>query len=477
MRKLLICILIFIVLALSAHATERPSSEHNVYFEGTDYELNVFKIYGRKDGKTMLIVGGIQGDEPGGFLSADLYSELKLEKGNLIVVPRANFKSIILFDRGTDGDMNRRFHIDEVQHEMDKVVQVIKELMGESDIFLNLHDGWGFHYPEHISWLRSPERFGQSIIVDSDTYTCNNGEVIDLERMAKYVLNEVNQKIKEKDYHMHYFNTKTQKPDTPFEEMRKTATFYALREHCIPAFGVETSKNLPSLEMKILHHNYAVNAFMQLVGIVPEQPNIFLPKPEIKYVILDVNGEPEVVMNNSVVKVGKGSIIEVSHIEANYSRGLSCDFEGINGLNDKNIPVEINKNTSVIFRKDSEEIGKINIIIDGNVKGENRVFIVKVNGKKKAVINGDTLEVKKGDTIELIKFFSELINHDPEINFKGWVPKGIAYNNGDDRGYDIIIDSAFMNKYSKYGEGKIFPVVAGGSSKNILGTFYVKITE
>jgi hypothetical protein len=477
MRKLCLSVLITVILTLSLSAAERPFSEHKVYFEGTDYELSVYKIYGRKNGKTMLIVGGLQGDEPGGFLSADLYSELRLEEGNLIVIPRANFKSIILFNRGTDGDMNRRFHIDEVQYEMDKVVQVIKELMGESDIFINLHDGWGFHSPEHTSWLRSPERFGQSIIVDSNTYTCSNGEVLDLEKMAKYVLNEVNQKIKNENYHMHYFNTQTQNPDTPFEEMKKTATFYALREHCIPAFGVETSKNLPSQEMKILHHNYAVNAFMQLVGIVPEQPKIFLPKPEIKYVILNINGEPKVVMNDSAVKVGKGSIVEVSHIEANYSRGLSCDIENINGLNDKNIPVEIRKNTSVIFRKDSEKIGKINIVVEGSVEEENRVFIVKVNGSKKAVINGGILEVRKGDTLELVKFFSELIAHEPEINFKGWVPEGVTYNDGDDRGYDIMINSSFMNKYSKYGKGKFFPVVAGGSSDNILGTFYVKISD
>ena len=43
-----------------------------------------------------MLIGGIQGNEPGGFLSADLYADMSLEKGNLIVVPRANFNSIIL---------------------------------------------------------------------------------------------------------------------------------------------------------------------------------------------------------------------------------------------------------------------------------------------------------------------------------------------------------------------------------------------
>ncbi|UOD35501.1 succinylglutamate desuccinylase/aspartoacylase family protein [Deferribacteraceae bacterium V6Fe1] len=454
----------------------RPFKEHKVYFEGTDYELNVYKIYGRKDGNTMLIMGGIQGDEPGGFLSADLYSDLSLEKGNLIVIPRANFKSIILFKRSTEADMNRRFHLDDVQIEMDKVVQVIKQLMSEADVFLNLHDGWGFHTPTHINWLRSPERFGQSVIVDTGKFTCDNGTVIDLEGIAKKALEEINEKIGVEDYYMQYFNTNTDDPKTPYLEMRKTATYFALKTLCLPSFGIETSKNLPSDEMKILHHNYAVNAFMKIYDIIPEQPQIILTNPEINFVIIKVNGEPKIVSNNSTLVLKKGSVVQVAHIDSNYKRGLSCDIEGVNGLNDKNIPFKITENKTIVFRKDSIEIGKINLKIDGKIEDEHGVFIVKVNNQKKAVLQNDTLVVKKGDTLNIIKFFSENINSDPKINFKGWVPSGINYNDGDDRGYDILIDGNFMAKYSKYGNGSIFPVIAGDSN-NILGQFYVKIIE
>ena len=40
--------------------------EHLVYFPNTAYELNIFKIYGKKPGKTLMLIGGIQGNEPGG---------------------------------------------------------------------------------------------------------------------------------------------------------------------------------------------------------------------------------------------------------------------------------------------------------------------------------------------------------------------------------------------------------------------------
>lgn len=475
--KILTAFLLLLLFTFNLQAEpKRPFREHKVYFEGTDYELNVYKIYGRYDGNTMLIIGGIQGDEPGGFLSADLYSDLSLEKGNLIVVPRANFKSIILFNRSTEADMNRRFHIETTQLELDRVVQVIKKLMSEADVFLNLHDGWGFHYPKHINWLRSPERFGQSIIVDTDMFTCDNGSTLDLKSIALKALEETNKKIDIEDYHMHYFNTKTDDPNTPFSDMRKTATYYALKNLCIPAFGIETSKNLPTTEMKILHHNYAINAFMNIYNIIPEQPQIFLANPEVNFVILKINGEPKIVSNNSTIEVKKGSIVEVAHIDSNYKRGLSCDIEGINGLNDKNLPFKVLNDTNVILRKDSQEIGKIKIQTDGKVEDEHGVFIVKVNNIKKALLNGETLTVKKGDVLTLVKYFSEHVNINPQINFKGWVPSGVNYNDGDDRGYEILINSNFMTKYSKYGNGKVFPVIAG-ESKNILGQFFVRIAE
>ena len=64
---------------------------HEVFLPNTDHELNVYRIFGEEPGKTIMIIGGIQGDEPGSYLTADLYADIHLKKGNLIVVPRANF--------------------------------------------------------------------------------------------------------------------------------------------------------------------------------------------------------------------------------------------------------------------------------------------------------------------------------------------------------------------------------------------------
>ena len=108
-------------------------------------ETTVYNLDGKEKGKTMLLIGGIQGDEPGGFLSADLYVDMSLSKGNLIVVPRANFQSILLNKRQENVDMNRKFADDVSESYETKVVGILKRLISESDILLNLHDGSGFY--------------------------------------------------------------------------------------------------------------------------------------------------------------------------------------------------------------------------------------------------------------------------------------------------------------------------------------------
>ncbi|MCK4715331.1 MAG: hypothetical protein KAT54_00855, partial [Candidatus Marinimicrobia bacterium] len=213
---------------------ERPYRENLTYFKNTPNQLDVYRLYGRNDGNTIFILGGIQGDEPGGFLSADLYPNLVLEKGNLIVIPRANFHSIIKNNRGVNGDMNRRFDSDKPKDIDDQIVEIIKELIGESDLFLNLHDGWGFYSNTYINKNRNPRRFGQSIIADASEYIIEQ-DTIHLERMAHTVLEKVNRRISNPDHHLHFMNTRTLITDTKFPEQKKSATYFALTQFGIPA--------------------------------------------------------------------------------------------------------------------------------------------------------------------------------------------------------------------------------------------------
>lgn len=472
---MIIRVLIFaLIIPIALFAVDRPSLKHEVYLEGTDYELHIYSIYGKEPGKKGLIVGGIQGDEPGGYLSADLYVDAWLEKGDLIIIPRANFKSIMLFNRGVDGDMNRRFIDNKTKHEMDQVVDIIQKLMSEVDFFLHLHDGSGFYSPVYVDKLRNPYRWGQSVIVDAEKYICNNKE-IDLGKIAKEVIKETNKKIKEKNFHFEYFNTDTDNPKTRYKDMKKTATYYALKNYCIPSFGLETSKNLPDDKTKILHKTYLINEFFKIFDIQPELPPIKLPNPELKSIKVLVGDKPIEIKNGYTYNVKKGVKLKIEEINSNYKRGLSCDILGFNGLNDKGLDYVVQKDTEIKCRKDHKIIGsiKLHVLDEPEELKENGYFEISVNGTIMKVYNNQKLNVKINDNIVLLNFNGD---SNIPINLRGFVPTNIKSNDGDDRNVKIIANNKYFMKKYAFENGNTYEIIAG-TLDNIKGRILLSIDK
>lgn len=460
--------------------------EHLVYFPNTAYELNVYKIYGKRPGKTLMLIGGIQGNEPGGFLSADLYADMRLEKGNLIVVPRANFYSIILNQRGANGDMNRKFTAEHVSEGTeDKIVTILKKLIRESDYLLNLHDGAGYYYPEYINKWRNPLRFGQAIIADCEEYAIpGTDKVIRLGEMAETVISEVNPHIENDLHKFHFMNTRTADQRSPHKEQKKSATYFALKEYHIPAFGVETSKFLPSIDLKVRYHNLVINAFKKLFGIVPETPGLVLDPPVLKYLVVSINGRiPIVVKDKETLRLNEGDSISVTHIESNYERGLSLDILGYGGLNDYRKDFAIFRNTCLAVRKDNHKFAEIPVKIGrgkriekGTKAGPRRVahFIVEAKGHRLLLSGEETLHLVKGDKMKIVDVLPPLPGTSRiEVNFKGFV--GDRKNNtGEDRGYVIDTGKDLMERFSLHKEGKLYQVVVSGKG-HIYGRLYVKL--
>ncbi len=435
---------------------KRPSRDHVVYFAGTPNELNVYQVYGAQDGKTLMLIGGIQGDEPGGFLSADLYTDISLAKGNLIVVPRANFYSIIMNHRGPDGDMNRQFGDPVTARRHKKIVKIIKSLIAQADLLLNLHDGSGFYRPTWEGPMANPRRYGQSIIADTDIYQCPDGRVLDLKAMALRVLSQVNARIEQPRYHILFNNHRTASADSLHKEQRKSATFYALTHCHVPAFGVESSKSLPSTAMKIRHHNLVINAFMRELGIVPENPPVKLIRPLLKYLVIGVNDQmPVVVPKGASLRVSPGDRVQVLHIEANYERGLTCDLLGMGSINDLRRAFTIRKPCTVVVRKDHQEIGRVSIRpssqprTGGRMRSAILYFLVDVDGQRRVIASGQKLRLVRGDRLKLVELLSNLPNPSAiQVNFKGFVPRN-APNQGEDRGRVIDTGRDLMRRYSR----------------------------
>lgn len=475
--SLLTCLIVLLPSLYPSRAFSK--TEHQVYFPNTAYELNIYRIYGKTPGKTLLLIGGIQGNEPGGFLSADLYADMSLQTGNLIVVPRANFYSIITNQRGPHGDMNRKFTYEVNSSSMeDEIVTILKQLISESDFLLNLHDGSGYYYPKYIDKWRNPSRFGQSIIADCEKYQIpGTNKVIPLGEMARQVIDEVNRDINNDLYRFHFLNTRTGDEDSLHKEQRKSATYYALNVHHIPAFGVETSKFLPSTDLKLLFHNMVINAFMKRFGIIPQSPGLELETPSLKYLVVSINrGTPIVLKNNEFLHLSEGDTINISHIEANYERGLSLDILGYGDLNDYRKNFRIFKDTSMIVRKDSYKLGEIPIIINKSRTGGQKktadldrveYFVIETKGHQMLVSNGETLEVVEGDKMKILDVFPSPLPG-IKVNFKGFV--GDKKNNtGEDRGYEIDTAKDLIKRYSINKDGIDYPIIVSRDDNEIGG--------
>lgn len=469
---------------------------HTVFFEGEENELHVYRSFGTVPGKTLLIVGGIQGDEPGGFLAADYFADLSLEKGNIIVVPRANFPSITKKERQINQDMNRKFMDDHTRNYEAKVVEVLKKLICESDCFLNLHEGSGFYSSNWESDQRNPTRYGQSIIVDAAVLkqgeTTSSRPEIDLENMALSVIRRINAEIPDLSQHFHFNNHRTNQPDSLHKEQRRSATYYAMSVCKIPAFGIESAKALP-LEQKVRQHILAVDGFMALMDIVPKTPGVDLRKPEMQYMIISVNDSiPVVVGKMQRLTIRRGDTVQVHDIIANYERGLSVDVIGQgNKFNDMKKKLKILESTRIEAKKDFYTCGSVFLDIKeeretvdlgqlalSESKGSDDIrYKLRVNGRTVLVNNYEQVRLNRGDRLVIVDIITG--DTDPSeyiVNFKGFVGNA-SRNNGEDRGY--VIDTGagvLMPRYSREKKGRYYHVITTLRGKEV-GKIYIDIQK
>lgn len=248
-----------------------PESRSNTYFQATRQELIVHHVRGKEPGPTLLIIAGIHGDEAGGYLTAERYANLKLQKGNLIVVPRLNGAAVHSGKRcGLGGDMNRLFNLPPKNSNPDaKVVNLAKQLIGQSDYVLNLHQGYDFFNPRWISRKRNPSKWGQSNVIDTATFHLPDGQKLELGNYAKRVVIRTNRNIHNRDYHFAVNNTHTAVKRSRHQEQRGSLTYYSLYNQQKIALGLEATKNC-SLAESISYLTIAVNAAIEEAGIQAE---------------------------------------------------------------------------------------------------------------------------------------------------------------------------------------------------------------
>ncbi|MGE5595433.1 MAG: succinylglutamate desuccinylase/aspartoacylase family protein [Hyphomicrobiales bacterium] len=117
---------------------------------GTPSETELVITHSGVAGPRLMVLGGVHGNEPGGWLAAEQVATWTPSAGSLIVLPRANVQAIAGFVRTTDeiGDLNRLYPGSlESSLLMERMAAEIVGVAREFavDVLLDLHESWAFY--------------------------------------------------------------------------------------------------------------------------------------------------------------------------------------------------------------------------------------------------------------------------------------------------------------------------------------------
>lgn len=115
---------------------------------GTEWEAQGAIHHSGVLGPRVMVLGGVHGNEPGGWMGAEAVANWEVRRGSLIVLPRLNWRSAAAFERTLDGfgDLNRLYpgHPEGLpMARMAAEVTAIAEFW--RPLFLwDMHESWGF---------------------------------------------------------------------------------------------------------------------------------------------------------------------------------------------------------------------------------------------------------------------------------------------------------------------------------------------
>lgn len=395
-------------------------------------------------GPAVLIIGGIQGDEPGGFSAAALLAtHYTFTRGTVHVVPNLNFPAIIQRSRGLHGDMNRKFAELSAKDPEFETVRRIQTIIASPHInlVLNLHDGSGFYRPTHETSMRNPNRWGQSVIIDQDIWPgVPFGE---LSQIAETVASDANKALLEPDHSFHVRNTRTM---ATADEMSQCLTWFALN-HDKAAFGLEVSKEF-GVSQRTYYHLHMVESFFRQAGVEFERDfpltidgitgalgnDVYIGFVNNRLVLPLDNARPRLAGSLPLPRGAEKSI--------NANMPIVAVTTGRDTLN-----IHYGNNTVTSFKPDWLET-------DDGLDG------VHVS------VDGETREVRFGDTVHVGK---EFLVH-PETGYR---VRAIGTNRGVDESNMLIRRRDFLDRYSIDKAGTTYRVEVY-NGKRYAGTFLVR---
>ena len=253
--------LVFVARVSGAESGSRTETRFEIA-SGTEYATEAFVIDSGGAGPTVLILGGMHGNEPAGAAAAAQIRHWPIVAGTLVVIPRANALALGAGTRRTPGrpsqesDLNRDFP--QVETDEGYEARPIGFLAGElwrfvreiePDWVFDLHEGFEFHRSHQPSEGKK-RSVGSSVIYVG-------GEALD--PLVDRMITAVDATIPD--------------PEWRFSRLRSGPVNSGIARACISALGaqamiLETTYQYQPLSLRTRQHRIMVGQALLALGVV-----------------------------------------------------------------------------------------------------------------------------------------------------------------------------------------------------------------
>lgn len=166
LSKIILGIFIFttfcVIPQLGTVATaEAQTTKKITVASGTKYATPMYIIDSGKAGPTVMIVGGVHGNERAGYKAAAKVKDFNIKKGKLLVLPQANKRAVAAGTRSGGGsDLNRAFPKTKSGSSTNTLSKAIFQQVKkyDPDWLMDMHEGANYQK------LKSSSSVGQSLI-------------------------------------------------------------------------------------------------------------------------------------------------------------------------------------------------------------------------------------------------------------------------------------------------------------------------
>ncbi|MFN3409742.1 MAG: succinylglutamate desuccinylase/aspartoacylase family protein [Limisphaerales bacterium] len=256
------------LLTLARGGAQAATSTTKELLGGTRFATPLYVQDSGKPGPTVLIVGGVHGNEPAGAAAAEAIRHWPLRSGKLVVVPRANVPGLAANTRRMPGvdtnhaDLNRNYpragQPEETRGEVAAAIwQVVRQ--HQPDWVLDLHEGFDFHKVNSRS-------VGSTVIAARDERSRAAGQLM---------VDAVNADIADADLEFTLVHQ-------PIDGSLARAAVEHLK---IPGFTLETTTKNQPLAKRVAQHETMVRALLAHLNMVdaaaPATPAV-VPEAKIR---------------------------------------------------------------------------------------------------------------------------------------------------------------------------------------------------